>query len=101
MTTPVAGSNNGTGAPTGAPATGAAGVVTARVVLPALPTVAGDPFKVSLVNALPALLLPNAPFTPVIVSLVAAIGGAPTVVVMLVVLQFVGFNFSHTVYVMV
>ena len=73
LTTPVAGSMLGTGAPGLA---GVAGVATASV---ALLTVAEAPLTESPVKALPALGLPVAPLTPLMVSLVATTGAEPTV----------------------
>jgi hypothetical protein len=70
--------------------------VTAKFVVA---MVAAALFNVSPVKALPALGLPVAPFTDGKRSFTASIGAAPTVIVVVVVAQLVGFNFSHNLYV--
>ena len=67
-----------------------------NVVLPSA-AVAAAAFKVSPVNALPALGLPVAPLTLGNTSLTASIGAAPTFTVAVAGLQFAGFNFSQIV----
>ena len=67
--------------------------VTAKLVVVA---VAAAAFKVSPVKALPTLALPVTPLVLGKTSLTASIGAAPTVTVAVVVAQFVGFNFSHS-----
>ena len=91
---PVAGSTTGTGAPTGAPVTGAAAVVTLKVVVA---VVADTPPKVSLaVMALPTLELPSAPLAALRVSSLATMADVPTVTVIVAGLQLAGnIPFSH------
>ena len=61
----------------------------------------GAPFRLSLANiALPTFGLPVVPLMPVKLSGVATIGAGLTVTLTVVVLQFVGLSFSHSVYVM-
>ena len=69
-----------------------AGVLTAKF---AFAVDAAAPLIVSPVKALPAVGLPVAPLTPLIVSLVATTGAGSTVTVIVASLQFVGFSFSH------
>ena len=96
---PVAGSTTGTGAPTGAPVTGAAGVVTVSIALPPVPTVGAAPPKLSapvpVVTALPILALPTEPLVALSVSSLATITVFVTVTVIVAGLQFVGCAFSH------
>ena len=85
----------GTGAPGVA---GVAGVTTAKV---ALAVVAGAPLIKSPAKAVPALGLPLRPLLEANTSAVATMGAAPTVMVAVVVAQFVGLSFSHSLYGMV
>ena len=90
VTSPVAMFSVGTGAPS---ALGAAGVVTAKVVLT---VVAGALFNVSA--PVPVKALPTTDVTaplPVNVSSFATIGALPTVTFAVVDEQFVGFSFSQ------
>jgi hypothetical protein len=83
--------------PTGAVANGAAGVVTAKVALPVVPTVGGVMLlTVSLVNTLPAFGLPVAPFGTLNGSGSATIGAESTVTVIVASLQLVGLTISHS-----
>ena len=83
----------GTGAPAAA---GMAGMVTLRMALPLAPTVAATPLTVSLLMTLPAVGLPLAPLMPRMVSLPATMGAVATFTVMVVLWQFSGLSFSHS-----
>ena len=92
-TLPVNGSSKGTGAPT---TKGVAGMTRAKVALPERPNVGTTPLTVSLVNALPTLELPVAPFGVVKLSVVAATVDGTTAMVAVASLQLVGLTLSHS-----